>query len=780
MAIDEKKRQRKRRKAHSYTLTPKEVEQRVGMRNGFVFDIRKQIEWIDSRERTKFDSKYYAPLIHEGVPILERGTIAYDDFWDLHDERCIHGYAPVVKGLQYPRITGPHYFYLNMFQIMMLKEGERKKRLSYPYYRVLDHMIFLEIEKAGKDGYGIILGKARRMGLSYIGSNMICWNMLFFKDNTTAVGAGKEDKAQELFKKVIKSLDNVRDEYRVSYRKRKDNMKFAYSITEHKVKKDEGILSSVDVRTFYSDVSAFEGGSYSFFIFEEIGIHEKLIKSYKASEPCFTEGAIQFGIPILFGTGGEVDKGSRDFKIMFTNPESYNLKKLFLPKYMYYPGSDPDDESADTQDKNVNFFNVRTGLNDEEGALKHILKRRVNARKSKEGYIKEVQSNPIKESDIFLKTDGGLLNRIALASQREAIYNKENKYQYITGKYEWMDTEAIAIDLARCRNTKERNVVRINHNIGVDFVEDDEGTVKKLKGFKPINNDSMPYNADIIGTDSYDHEEIVESKSLGCSMVYRCFNGMSQDYDLPVAYISERGDGSNEDTFFDNSLKQCVYWRAENLVEYTNIAIINYYKDIYAHKYLKENPNIRKELVTNKGKQEYGVRMTSGPTGFKALITTLLKMEVKDNVDNIHFEEIIDDLIEYGESNTDIAMAYGVVLIYKLDLFDYISEDISNEIDEGDVLMDMAHYVVGDSGNIEIQTYGNATNEFDDGLEMEVWDKRKHLTGEERENYLNFVANQDEIKSKERERREKAFIKNRELNDLFSPQRNEFLNKDTE
>ena len=42
------------------------------------------------------------------------------------------------------------------------------------------------------------------------------------------------------------------------------------------------------------------------------------------------EGAKQFGLPMMYGTGGEVDKGSRDMKIIYDNPDSYNMKKLFI------------------------------------------------------------------------------------------------------------------------------------------------------------------------------------------------------------------------------------------------------------------------------------------------------------------------------------------------------------------------------------------------------------------------------------------------------------------
>ena len=731
----------------TYMLSEDLKRKLIGRKDGFVFNIPEQIKWIDKESGGKFHSKHYSPMVYNEFPILHRGTIEYEDFWDEQDDRCLNGYAPKVNGIQYPRITGPHYFYLNHFKIMMLMEGAKKKTLEYPYYRALDHMLFLELEKAEKDGYGIIVGKARRMGLSYVGSVMVLWNMLFFKDNSVAVGAGKEDKAIALFKKVVKSLENIREEYRVSYRKKKDEMNFAYSITEHKVRKDKGIGSLLDVKTFFSDPSAFEGGSYSFFIFEEIGIHDNLILSYKASEPCFTDGATQFGVPFLFGTGGVVDKGSKDFMIMYQNPGSYNLKKLFIPKYMYYPGSDPEDENADKLDIGANFFDVRTGLTDEEAALKHILKRRLLARKSQEGYIKEVQSNPIKESDIFLKTSGGLLNRIALSAQREKLYNKENEYETIQGRYEWKDTDAIRPLLGRCRNTKEKALLRIKYGIGVEFVPDIDGHITHLDGIKPINHPGRVFNPDIQGTDSYDEETVVESGSLGCSMVYRLFSDLSTDYDMPIAVLSERGDGTNEDTFFDNCVKMSVYWKSENLIEYTKIAVLNHYRDIGAEDYLRRNPELSPDMVTNKGRQQYGVRMTSGANGFKSLLTKFLKMEVKENVQNIHFEKVLDDLIDYGDVNTDIAMAYGICMIHKADLFEMVTADLDDDVSEGDVLMDWVSVTSDDQGKIQYEAYVN--NEED---RLEKFDPRLHLTGIDREEYM---AERERLKRHRMQQKEK-------------------------
>lgn len=687
-----------------------------------------------------FNAEHYSPLVYQEIPHMERGTLAYDDFWDEQDRRCIHGYAPLIDGVQYPRITGPHYFYLNMVQIMMKKVGQKgKKKLNYPYYRVLDHMLFLEIEKAEILGYGLIIGKARRMGLSYLGDCMTIWNLIFFMDNECAIGAGKKDKALELYDKVLKSLKNLREEYKVSYKKKSTpngaEINFVYDYTDNKVRQTAGIGSSLTVKTFFSDPSAFEGGSYSFFIFEEIGIQDNLIKSYKASEPCFMDGADQFGVPMMYGTGGEVDKGSRDMKIIYDNPEAYNMKKLFIPAYLYYPGTDLSElgENPTEEDKleaEANFFDPKTGRTDTVKALEHILKRRKRASKSKDGYIKEVQSRPTEEAHLFLKTSGGTLNRITLNNQLQRIYDGGTPYTPKLGRLEWDYDKSLEMKLTRCQTQKERDKIHILNNSKVKFVEDPNGTFYKI--CDPINRPGLPYDADIAGTDSYDEIVPENTGSMGATLGYRVFNGLSTDYNMPVGLVFERGDASSDDTFYGNSLKFCVMYQMKTLVEYSKIMIINYFEDCNAQKYLALKPILRNEAIANKGRQTYGVHMKAE---MKNIGTRLLKQEVNNNTQNIWLDKILLDLIDYGDENTDIAMAYVMVLIQKLDMFDDITDDIE-EYDDGDVLMDMEFFQMNASGDLEVQSY-QVEHNFDG---MDVFDPRKHLEGEDRENYLNFMA----------------------------------------
>ena len=117
-----------------------------------------------------WDPKKYQPMVYNErvkhlAETLRPGTLDYDDFWDEMDYHCIFGFQP--KGM--PRITGRHFYYLNFTQIEAMPKGSRRKRKMNPFYRDLDHWLFLEFEAAAKYGYGLIVGKPRRVGLSEFG-----------------------------------------------------------------------------------------------------------------------------------------------------------------------------------------------------------------------------------------------------------------------------------------------------------------------------------------------------------------------------------------------------------------------------------------------------------------------------------------------------------------------------------------------------------------------------------------------------------------------------------
>ncbi len=681
-----------------------------------------------------WDPKLYQPLIYDEhikkmAETLKPGTLAYDDFWDEMDYYCFNGFKP--KGM--PRISGRHFFYLNFCKILRLMPGARRKSVGAPFYRDLDHWIFLEIENAMKNGYGLLVLKPRRVGMSEIGVVNCVYEMTFYQHNKIGICAGKEDKAAEFYDKFKDSLERIH----VSYRNKveinnSDMVKLHYNHTENKEKKKGGIQGQAFMKTMFSDSSAFEGGGYSLVIFEEAGLFENLIQSYMATKPCFMEGSIQFGMPFVFGTGAEIDGNSKGYKEMAQKPEVYNLKKIFIPAYVYYPGDGEEDKRTK---KKVSFFDYKKGVTNRKEALKYILQEREIAKKSKDSYIKHLQSYPINENEVFLSDKGGVLDKVILNYQLEQINAGKSPEPVRRGKLVWKDTEEVTRLLQRAHNLKEKTLIRVKNNIKVEFVDDENGTI--WKDSSPINQKvtHMDYKPDIGGCDSYDDEaDDKHMPSSGAVIAYRCFSGPGRSFNKPVGLLLERGDGSyDDDTFYENAVKFCIYWDMEILVEYTKTHIVRYFKDVGARKYLKNKPNIE-EANTSSHKNEIGVKM---PNQVKVVLTKMLKNEVKENIHKCFFETIILDLLDYGYKNTDIAMAYGIALLHRMDIFDEVTEGIEYVPNQKNTFNpSQGTYYIDLHGNLQV----NGPDEFENDI-VQVFNPERDLSEKEYQDYIMQLHN---------------------------------------
>ena len=660
----------------------------------------------------KWDPKLYSPLIYnEEIKRLSEklkpGTLDYDDFWDEMDYYCFNGYQP--KGM--PRISGRHFFYLNFNKIKLLPKGKKDKIMSNPNYRDLDHWIFLEIEAALKYGYGLILAKPRQVGLSEVGVVNASYTLTFNALAEVSVAGGHSDKVKEFKQKLESSMQNMHPAYRNKIETNNEElMEVFYYDTINKQKINSGINTKARFKTMFANSGAFEGiNNNKLAIFEEAGLFENISMSYKATEPSFRSGSIQYGLPMVYGTGGEIDKGAKGYKEMWDNSDAYNLKKIFIPAYMYYPGDGDVDEKTK---KVVSFFNYETGVTDREAAKKYILRERKLAEKSKDTYIKHIQAYPLIPEEVFLKNKGGVLDLAKLNFQLKEIAQGQSEEPVVKGYYEWIDSDKTKLILQRAKNTKERVKIRLANGSTVKFIADDEKGYAIHQG-SPINKSVekfMAYRPDIGACDSYD-EEVADDKkekgevSSGCIMAYRCFSGPLRDFNYPVGVLIERGDGSfDDDSFYEHAVMFAIYWHIEVLIEYTKFHIIRYFYDVGAHEYIRGRPDIEQ---TEKHNNKDGLKMDGI---IKPMLVRLLKAEVRDHIHKCFIAEIIFDLIKFGDGNTDIAMTLGIALIHRMDLFEEITEDIENGNvyqKQNDNVGAGGSYYVDLNGTLQVNTFSN-------------------------------------------------------------------------
>jgi len=206
--------------------------------------------------------------------------------------------------------------------------------------------------------------------------------------------------------------------------------------------------------------------------------------------------------------------------------------------------------------------------------------------------------------------------------------------------------------------------------------------------FKILSHPMPEYKGiDIGGIDSYDQDEAGASDSLGSAIIYRRFANTNIPSDYVVAEYTDRP--KKKEDFWDGCLKLAVYYNSKMLVEYTKIGILDYFKRMNALKYLKEKP----ESAHNPGsrtRNQYGVHMNKQ---VKSLLEDLIDDYIRENIKEIWFLDLIDELANYGLQNTDRAMAFGICLIHNIDNYRMRVEEKQESIDIG-----LKYYTRGHNG----------------------------------------------------------------------------------
>jgi len=268
-------------------------------------------------------------------------TTEYYQFWKEERNRCLNGYEPIVDGEPCGvRISGEHYFYLNYTLIdkyKKLESGEETKQLDFPDFTSMDYYWFLELEKnenPTKFGYdssmkrGMIATKARRKGWSFKNAAGVAWKYSFFKKSYCIIASFGKEYAEATFK-MTQTMLNFLDEHTEFRQPRLVNKRdeveagWVEKIGGYEIKK--GSRAVIKLMTFKDSGFKSAGKSCTRMIFEEAGLFDNLIKAYNISEPLFREGNRMIGIPLIYGTGGDMNKHTQDFAQMFYNPEDYGL-----------------------------------------------------------------------------------------------------------------------------------------------------------------------------------------------------------------------------------------------------------------------------------------------------------------------------------------------------------------------------------------------------------------------------------------------------------------------
>lgn len=580
--------------------------------------------------------KYRPAVNHPFLSKKHIGSAEYDSWWNEQYNRCINGYTPDGG----TRMSGAYYFHTNFCNVDVFDTKINRKIVANPLYRDQDHEYFHEVEEAEKGGYGIILVKARRKGFSFNNVGLLSHEWSFYPNSVVAIGSEKEKYVNDFRDKVMKSYNRMHPQFRLKSFKRGKDGAF---VSGYEEKEDgewitKGFSSEMHFRII-KDENAFRGLSIKYMLVEEAGEVSKLKQLLLNSEECFREGTIQFGIPIIGGTSNQISHESMDFQDMFYNAKKYNLKSLFIPASKNYSG----------------YFNFSTGKSDIKGAEEDIKKRAEAKRKTgKLAFYTFMQEMPLTPEDAFVSIGTGLLDLDKINGRKKFLLNNPDLINIKRGKLEWQRAK----DGSQVIGSKP------------EFIEDIDGPFEILDLPDPklqYQNVAAvdPYHTD----DEYEEDGSNESgsKSKGCMYVYRRWLGVNTPGKIPFAKYIDRPD--SKDVFAENCAKLACYTESEILAEANDSYFFKWFDNHNLMRYLKERPQSA-DAPTGKPTNRFGVNMQVYQKNY---LKDLLQSYVKNDIDNIYFLSLLEDLAKFGTKNTDEAMAFGMCLMHDDDMVHVIA-----------------------------------------------------------------------------------------------------------
>lgn len=640
------------------------------------------VKWFTNTDEFREKAIFYEA--NKGrYTLIPKGTEAYKEFWKEEDYKCRYGMTNSV-GIT---ITGVNYFYLNYIRIKSEDLVTGRKKFNFPRFLDIDYDYFhlVEVCRNNKNRKGLIFTKPRRTGFSYKDAALISHEYNFYRDSVCVIGAFLEKLSTTTMNMVLDNLNflNANTEWRKQRNPdTKDFVKARFEKNIDGIRVWAGYMSEVKKLTFKDNPFAAVGLSTSIFIFEEAGTLNNLRNAYGITEPCWKDGDNMIGIPIIFGTGGDMEGGTADFAYMFNNPAQYNLLEFnniweegksqnicgwFIPATRGRLGIYKDELGKNPQWKGKPMVDD-DGNSLEDIALASILDNREIKRKG--GDPKNIQDAitqfPLTPSEAFLRSSGAIFSSIEMhewLSTLETTASIREDYKKVEL---YFDTEG-----------------KIKAKLNPDAVDIKDYPLKMgdpKKGCIVIWEDPIdnpPYGLYIGGCDPIDQDKASSSDSLGSFFIYKRFIHNKTSRDKLVAEYTGRPETADE--FYEICRRLCIYYNAKCLYENQLKGLKAYFEMKNSLQYLCEQPQIIKDIVKDsKVNRGYGIHMnrgSGGATGIKDQCELYLRQwlyeerETGDgpkimNLHTIRSIPLLKELVSYDrEGNFDRVIAFMLCIL---------------------------------------------------------------------------------------------------------------------
>jgi len=593
-----------------------------------------------------------------------------NQFIDEDFDRRINGIWVLIDG-EPTWISGTHYFYLQWCKI----------DIGYPEYRDRDRRFFVFWEAVVSDdrAHGMIMVKHRREGATYKGAAIV----LEYVTRTMRANGGLLSKtgsdAKEFFYKLVKMFRSLPKFYQPMIAGT-DNPKTLLEFDKpgermtkstQKVQKSEALESKIEWKN--TAENSFDSYKLRRFVCDEGGKWEEanVYKNWQVVKPTLSDR--ELGKAFFPSTVNEMTKkGGENFKKIWdqsdvndrpaNNRTRSGLYQYFTPAYdgLEYDGIVFIDQYGrsviDTPEKPIIGIDgkfIEIGAKDFLQAIRDSLKDDTNA------LAEHKRQFPWFVEEAFrVETNNCSFDAERLYQQRE--WNDLHAGGLVTrGNFMWIDgfgTNVRFIPSAQGR-------WRITWIPGED---DQNKTIRRLGKIHPGNMDWI-----VSGVDPYDHSTTTDKRrSNAAQYAFLPYNPIIDfSYKFVCEYINRP---STVFEFYEDSLKQSVFYGHQVLSENNRVGLINWFTEKGFANYLMKRPEVT-HTSNSRAQKTLGIP-TSGDVVRDAMIGGLEAYvydccghdEETGEGGTMFFNNLVDDLLIFESDNWqkyDATVAAGLTLL---------------------------------------------------------------------------------------------------------------------
>lgn len=627
--------------------------------------IKKLIAGSSLPKKQQKWSRTELPENFESLPANEQEAFVVQE-WD----RRRNGHWFMCNG-EPTYITGAHYFYLNWCKI----------DVGYPEYRDRDRRFFLFWDACEKDPdcYGMIFMKHRREGASWKAASLQLYYITAARNAHGGMLSKTGKDASDLFQKAVYMFRELPMFFQPII-EGTDAPKSVLSFSQpaqrmgknnKTVSKTVGLNSKIDWRN--TKENSYDSTKLKFFNSDECGKWEEanVEDNWQIVKPCLSEGRRVYGKALFTSTVNDMDTGGARFKSLWddsdinerdgNNRTKSGLYRYFTPAYDGYEGFIDEYGNSVVETPNTPVDGI-DGYAIKMGSKEYFENTRKSLAKDTNKLAEHKRQFPF-TPDEALRTPA-----------KDCAFNAEKIYQQL----EFLETTDGKLltkgDFIWRKEPGGEVVFSPNRSSGKWLVawlpdKEDQNAKNVHRGTVRPGNESWI----VSGCDPYDHDTTTDGrKSNAASYVFRKYTPADPSFShmFVCEYIARP---PKVTMFYEDMIKQCIFYGCQILVENNKPGIINYFKQLGYGAYLMNRPE---STMTNfSSKQKIAGLPTAGATGVVVdAIISSIESYVYDrcgylddgSVGNVFFPRLLKDWLTFEPTNRtkyDATMASGIALI---------------------------------------------------------------------------------------------------------------------